>query len=227
MSRSLGRVPEPWNWVANAALLIQFPVVHSLLLTGRAEGCCPAGAVGRRFDTVGDDLRDHCGLRGIRAVRLLVADRGDPVAGPWFGVGGDDRALRGILAVTRQVDDRRRTLLQTGALGWFALFRGRKPVYPPMPESGLFRLIRQPIYLAFTMTLWTVPTWTPDQLVVAVALTGYCLVAPRFKEARFRRIYGREFDRYAAAVPYWLPWPRPRISAAPRKGMSPAGKTIE
>jgi protein-S-isoprenylcysteine O-methyltransferase Ste14 len=100
--------------------------------------------------------------------------------------------------------------LQTGSLGWTALLRGRKPVYPPMPTTGLFRLTRQPIYVAFALTLWTVPTWTPDQLVLALTLTAYCLVAPRFKEARFRRIYGAAFDAYSRIVPYWLPWPRKR-----------------
>jgi protein-S-isoprenylcysteine O-methyltransferase Ste14 len=88
------------------------------------------------------------------------------------------------------------------------LLRGRKPVYPPMPQTGLFRITRQPIYVAFTLTLWTVPTWTPDQLVVAVTLTTYCLIAPLFKEARFRRIYGSAFENYASAVPYWFPFRR-------------------
>jgi methanethiol S-methyltransferase len=45
-------------------------------------------------------------------------------------------------------------------------------------------------------------------LAVALTLTAYCLLAPRFKEARFRRVYGAAFDAYAATVPYWLPWPR-------------------
>jgi methanethiol S-methyltransferase len=35
LSESLGRVPWPWALLANAALVLQFPTVHSLLLTGR------------------------------------------------------------------------------------------------------------------------------------------------------------------------------------------------
>ena len=35
MSQSLGRVPEPWHLIANAALLLQFPLAHSLLLSKR------------------------------------------------------------------------------------------------------------------------------------------------------------------------------------------------
>ena len=37
MSRSLGALGLPWSWLANAALLIQFPVAHSLLLTARGR----------------------------------------------------------------------------------------------------------------------------------------------------------------------------------------------
>lgn len=100
--------------------------------------------------------------------------------------------------------------LQTGTIGWTALLGGRRPRYPPMPRTGLFRLTRQPIYVSFALTLWTVAVWTPDQLVVAVVLTAYCVVGPWFKERRFRRIYGEAFDEYARQVPYWLPVRRVR-----------------
>ena len=80
-----------------------------------------------------------------------------------------------------------------------------------MPTTGLFRIVRQPIYVAFALTLWTVPTWTPDQLAVALVLTTYCLVGPLLKERRFKRRFGQIFVAYANCVPYWLPWPRPPI----------------
>ena len=105
--------------------------------------------------------------------------------------------------------------LQTGSLGWLAVLRGRQPRYPAMPQTGLFRLTRQPIYVSFALTLWTVPTWTPDQLVIAVVLTAYCVGAPLFKEVRYRRIYGPAFDDYARGVPYWLP--RLQLRAARRR----------
>jgi hypothetical protein len=73
----------------------------------------------------------------------------------------------------------------------------------------LFRIVRQPIYVAFALTLWTVPTWTPDQLALAVVLTAYCLIAPMLKERRFRQRFGQNFLAYADKVPYLLPWPRP------------------
>ncbi len=71
-----------------------------------------------------------------------------------------------------------------------------------MPTVGLFRIIRQPIYVAFAITLWTVPVWTPDQLALAICYTTYCLLAPRLKERRFAARYGEMFERYRANVPY-------------------------
>jgi methanethiol S-methyltransferase len=41
-------------------------------------------------------------------------------------------------------------------------------------------------------------------------LTGYCLLGPRLKEARFAQRFGLRYQRYRAEVPYWLPWPRSR-----------------
>jgi protein-S-isoprenylcysteine O-methyltransferase Ste14 len=80
-----------------------------------------------------------------------------------------------------------------------------RPKFPDMPTRGLFGVIRQPIYVAFALTLWTVPVWTPDQLALAVSYTGYCLLAPRLKERRFAARYGDRFARYRARVPYVLP----------------------
>lgn len=95
--------------------------------------------------------------------------------------------------------------VQSGALGWMSLMAQIRPVFPDMPTQGLFRVIRQPINVAFALTLWTVPVWTPDQLALAVSYTAYCLLAPRLKERRFARRYGGRFARYRADVPYAFP----------------------
>jgi len=86
-----------------------------------------------------------------------------------------------------------------------SLAQNIKPVFPDMPTTGLFSIIRQPIYVAFALTTWTVPVWTPDQLCLAVALTAYCLLAPRLKERRFAQRYGARFEDYKRAVPYAMP----------------------
>jgi methanethiol S-methyltransferase len=101
--------------------------------------------------------------------------------------------------------------VQSGALGWLSLLQNIRAVFPDMPTTGLFRLIRHPIYLGFTRTLWTVPVWTPDQFALAISFTAYCLIAPLFKELRFTRLYGERFPDYAARVPYVVP----RVTRSP------------
>jgi protein-S-isoprenylcysteine O-methyltransferase Ste14 len=91
----------------------------------------------------------------------------------------------------------------------------RMPRFPDMPETGTFRVIRHPIYLAFALTTWLVPVWTPDQLALALSLTAYCVLAPLLKERRLHARHGARFDAYAARTPYMLPrvpWPGRRRS---------------
>lgn len=211
MSRSLGTVGPQWNWLANSALLAQFPIGHSLLLTERGRRLlgrlAPLGAGGVLSSTT------YVTIAAVQVFALFAF--WSPTGIIWWRA--DGVALWALtllyllswLLLGKSMRDAGLGL-QTGTLGWVALFRGRKPVYPPMPVIGLFRFTRQPIYVSFTLTLWTVPTWTPDQLVLAGTLTVYCLAAPVLKEARFRRIYGSAFDDYARKVPYWFPLRRDR-----------------
>ena len=95
--------------------------------------------------------------------------------------------------------------VQTGSLGWTSMFFSRKPIFPPMPTKGLFKLIRHPIYLSFCLVLWTPPTMTLDLFLVALTYTSYCFFAPRLKERRFIKIYGEAFLEYKQVTPYFFP----------------------
>ena len=109
MSRSLGTVPAPWTWIANGALLLQFPLVHSLLLTTRGRALM--ARLGRAtaesllwIDVGDDDLRHHRRPAGVHSLRILDTDDDDLVAGRRRRSGGDDRALCGVLVVAGQSD---------------------------------------------------------------------------------------------------------------------------
>jgi protein-S-isoprenylcysteine O-methyltransferase Ste14 len=69
-------------------------------------------------------------------------------------------------------------------------------------------VVRQPIYIAFALTLWTPPVWTADQVMLAVLWTAYCVAAPMLKERRFAARYGTRWQQYRERVPYWVPDPR-------------------
>ena len=210
MSRSLGRIAMPWSLVTNALLVAQFPILHSLLVSEVGapllKRLAPA-AIGSRMATTTYvivasiqvfllfALWTPSGIIWWRAEGVMLGLMTGLYAGAWLLL------LKAIVDAGLS--------LQIGFLGWWAVANNRAPAFPPMPVTGLFRIVRQPIYVAFSLTLWTVPTWTPDQLAVALALTTYCLVGPLFKEQRFRRRFGQPFLTYMNQVPYWLPSPRP------------------
>jgi protein-S-isoprenylcysteine O-methyltransferase Ste14 len=211
MTRGLGRLPVPLGLAADAALLLQFPLLHSFLLTRRGarwlDRLAPASVAPRLRTTT------YAAVASLQTIALFVL--WTPSGVVWVRAEGTlllvvtVASLLAWLLLARAISDAG-LALQTGFLGWRAVLRGEPARYPPMPEGGLFRVSRQPVYVAFALTTWTVPTWTPDQVAVAVTLTAYCVLGPLRKEARWRRTFGARFDAYRARVPYWLPWPRPR-----------------
>lgn len=221
MSRSFGALEAPLSWLADAALLLQFPLGHSFLLS----------APGRRLLARLAPRAFSAGLLAttyviIASAQVLVLFTFWTPSGVilWQAQGALLWILASLYAASwlllgKAILDAGITL-QTGSLGWWAVFWNVRPKYPGMPTRGLFRLCRQPIYLAFTCTVWTVPVWTPDQLFIASGLTAYCIIGPLFKEARFARLFGQPFIDYQKFRPYWLPTSRPLLRPHKRNDLS-------
>jgi protein-S-isoprenylcysteine O-methyltransferase Ste14 len=206
MSRSFGTVPEPWYLLVNAALLAQFPLVHSLLLT-RWGGARLARAAPRGYGAT-LSTTSYAIVASVQLLALFAL--WTPSGVVWWQAEGAAfwgmsalYAAAWLLLVKASFDAGAE--VQSGALGWMSLVQDIAPKFPDMPTRGLFAVIRQPIYVAFALTLWTVPVWTPDQLAVAITLTAYCLLAPRLKERRFHARYGNRFYSYKKRVPYAVP----------------------
>lgn len=206
LSESLGNVPWPWAALANAALIIQFPLVHSALLIGRGGRMLARLIPGPHGATLATTTYAIIAATQLLALFALWTPSGIVfwrADGSAFWAFTAAYAASWLLLLKASFDAGAE--VQSGALGWMSLLARIRPVFPEMPTQGLFRLIRQPIYLAFALTLWTPPVWTPDQLALAVTFTAYCILAPRLKERRFAALYGARFDRYRAEVPYMLP----------------------
>ncbi len=204
LSESLGSVPWPWAALANAALILQFPLAHSLLLTG------PGNRLLARLGAHGAILATttYAIIASLQLLALFAL--WTPSGIVWWRAEGAafwalTLAYGASWLILLKASFDAGAEVQSGALGWLSLLARIRPVFPDMPTQGLFRLIRQPIYVAFSLTLWTVPVWTPDQLALAISLTAYCLIAPRLKERRFAARYGDRFQSYRATVPYALP----------------------
>ena len=206
MSESFGTVPWPWALIANAVLILQFPLVHSALLSKRGTQIVARLIPGPHGGTLATTTYAIIASLQLSALFLLWTPSGII----WYRAEGTAFALiciayaaTWLLLLKASFDAGAE--VQSGALGWMSLLAKVKPVFPDMPTQGLFRYIRQPIYVAFALTLWAVPVWTPDQLALALSYTAYCLFAPRLKEKRFEQRYGAAFHRYRANVPYVLP----------------------
>ncbi|MEL6767433.1 MAG: isoprenylcysteine carboxylmethyltransferase family protein [Pseudomonadota bacterium] len=205
MQLGSGAVPQPWAWGVNLLLLLQFPLGHSLLLgPGKRllARLAPAGRGGTLATTT------FALLASMQLI--LLFGLWTPSGIVWWEAEGALRwligtAYAGAFLMLAKASWDAGAEVQSGLLGWFSLWRGVKPVFPPMPVTGLFRHIRHPIYLAFALTTWAVPTWTPDQLLLAGVLSGYCAIGPYFKERRLARLHGERWARYRAQTPFWVP----------------------
>ena len=214
MSRGLGSVPWPYAFVANTFLLLQFPFTHSVLLTERGSRWLSRLIPGQLGTERLGTILSTTNYAVIASFQLLLLFAfWTPSGIVWWQAEGVSYytlmccyALSWLLLMKASFDAGAE--VQSGALGWMSLLQNIKPVFPDMPTTGLFRVIRQPIYVAFTLTLWTVPTWTPDQLVLAITLSTYCLSAPLLKERRFQKQYGERFAAYKRRTPYAIPFTR-------------------
>lgn len=206
MSESWGTWPAPWSYMVNALLLLQFPLTHSFLLGPRGRRLLARLAPHGHGPTL--STTTYATLASLQLLMLFALWTPSGIVwwraeGAAFWAISAAYASAWILLIKASYDAGAE--VQSGALGWMSLMQKIKPVFPDMPTGGLFRLIRQPIYLAFALTLWTVPVWTPDQLGLALCLTAYCVFAPRRKERRFEKRYGGRFERYRQQTPYMIP----------------------
>jgi len=206
LSESWGTVAWPWAALANAALVAQFPLAHSLLLTGPGGRFLARLVPGPHGGTLATTTYAIIASAQLLALFTLWTPSGIVW---WRAEGAAFWAITAAYGaswlILLKASFDAGAEVQSGALGWLSLLARIRPVFPDMPTAGLFRVIRQPIYVAFALTLWTVPVWTPDQMVLAISYTAYCLLAPRMKERRFAARHGDRFRRYQAKVPYALP----------------------
>lgn len=193
--------------VANTALLLQFPLLHSFLLSPLGKPWLHLLAPRRAAAALSTTVFAAVSSLQLLGVFLLWSPSGQV----WWharGVATYPFAVAFGASWVFLLQSMRDAGLsvQTGYLGWTSVFRGVPPRFPPLATTGVFRLCRQPIYLAFCLTLWTGPVWTPDRLLLAVPWTAYCLLGPRLKEQRLWTRHGGRFLAYRESVPYWIPW---------------------
>jgi protein-S-isoprenylcysteine O-methyltransferase Ste14 len=202
----IGRFHGTAAVVANALLALQFPLLHSWLLTvrgGRLLARLAPRALGR--DLAPTTFAAVASLQLIATFWLWSpSDRVvDAPSGAMLFAWRVVFAASWVLLVKALYDAG--LALQTGFVGWSAVLRGRRPEHKPFPTHGLFRCCRQPVYLGFAATLWTGPVHTLDGLSLALLWTTYCVLGPLHKERRYLSWYREQYAAYQDRVPYFLP----------------------
>ncbi|MGA1522452.1 MAG: methyltransferase family protein [Planctomycetota bacterium] len=191
----------------NAALLIQFPLLHSALLTGGGQRILTRLAPQPLGATLATTTYATIASLQILAVFVLWS----PIdAFPWrpgspLAWAGSELAYAASWLFLIRALSEAGIGVQTGALGWTSVLRGQRPRFPDLPTRGLHARTRHPIYLGFALTLWTAPTWTLDRFALASGFTLYCVLGPLHKDRRLARRHGPAFEAQARTVPYFLP----------------------
>jgi len=214
MKLGRGRLSGWTAFAGNSLLVVQFPLIHSMLLRERGRRWLMRLAplqLGRALSTT-----IFAGISSLQLIACFLAwsPVGRTLSHPPFAVKAIMTGGYGVSWILLFQSMREAGLsLQSGSLGWRSVWNNRKIVYPPLPTGPLHRRIRQPIYASFAMILWFAPSFTWEKMALAITWTVYCVVGSRMKEGRFTRLYGDAFRAYQQRVPFWIPkfrWPRKR-----------------
>lgn len=131
MSASLGTLPAPWSYLANAALILQFPLVHSVLLTGRGRRLLARLAPGQNGATLSTTTYAIIASAQLLALFALWTPSGViwwQAEGWAFAVICTLYAIAWLLLIKASYDAGAE--VQSGALGWMSLAQNIKPVFP-------------------------------------------------------------------------------------------------
>jgi len=88
---------------------------------------------------------------------------------------------------------------------WLHL-RGREYKSLPFRTPSLYKSVRHPLYVGWTIAFWATPTMTVGHLLFAAVLTAYMGVAALIEERDLIAHFGRQYEDYRRRVPMFIPW---------------------
>ena len=84
-------------------------------------------------------------------------------------------------------------------------FRGKEYTEKNFVTPSLYKHIRHPLYVGWFITFWATPDMSIGHLVMAIATTGYILVAIVFEERDLGDILGEDYRAYRSRTPMFFP----------------------
>jgi protein-S-isoprenylcysteine O-methyltransferase Ste14 len=77
-----------------------------------------------------------------------------------------------------------------------------------LTTTGLYRIVRHPIYVGTIVAFWATPDMTVGRLLFAVGATGYTLLGTILEERDLVRIFGDGYRDYQRRIRMLLPFPK-------------------
>ena len=87
---------------------------------------------------------------------------------------------------------------------WLHL-KGRAYEALPFRVPMLYKHVRHPLYIGWTIAFWATPTMTAGHLLFAVVLTVYMVLAAQVEERDLVAYFGRAYEEYRRRVPMFVP----------------------
>ena len=139
-------------------------------------------------------------IASVLFIALMAAWR--PVAGEWWRTAPPLSLVFGAVQIAGVLMSLRASAaLDIWSLSGIRQAFGRAELPPPpLAQTGLYAIVRHPIYLAWVLMVWPTPAMTNTRLVFAAVSTLYLAVAIPFEERSLRRQFGPAYAAYAARV---------------------------
>lgn len=93
-----------------------------------------------------------------------------------------------------------------GLLQVWKYFRGQEIKPHTFKTPFLYKAVRHPLYMGFTIAFWATPHMTFAHLFFAIITTAYILVAIQLEERDLIRQFGNKYIQYKQFVPMLIPF---------------------
>jgi protein-S-isoprenylcysteine O-methyltransferase Ste14 len=85
---------------------------------------------------------------------------------------------------------------------------GRKEGPLTLTTSGLYRLVRHPIYVGAIVAFWAAPDMTAGHLLFSTSATAYTIFGTFLEERDLVDLFGDRYRQYQQRVRMLLPFPK-------------------
>jgi len=100
-------------------------------------------------------------------------------------------------------------VLQTGFFNFIGLNSALDPAVlqqpPRLVTTGLYRLVRHPLYTCTLLFIWASPTMSWNSLGLNIGITAYFIVGSIFEEQKLLDEFGEAYADYRRRTPAFLP----------------------